>query len=99
MVPRKGKCFNAAGYDGELLEKAQSGFNNFLTWAAEVELTPVATETPMVSEKHQYGGKPDYIGAVNSELSVVDWKTSDGIFPDMLISARSLRRSLGRELS
>jgi hypothetical protein len=80
----KGESFNTLGYDAELLE-TQRGFNNFLSWAAEVDLTPVATETPLISEKHQYGGKPDYIGAVNSELSLVDWKTSDGVFPDMLI--------------
>jgi hypothetical protein len=81
----KGESFNALGYDGAVLEKAQSGFNNFLSWAAEVDLTPVATETPLISEKHQYGGKPDCIGAVNSELALVDWKTSDGVFPDMLL--------------
>lgn len=81
----KGQSFNTLGYDGELLEKAERGFNNFVSWAAEIDLTPVATEIPMVSEKHQYGGKPDYIGAVNSELALVDWKTSDGVFPDMLI--------------
>jgi hypothetical protein len=38
----------------------------------------------MVSEKHQYGGKPDYVGAVSGELSMVDWKTSERVYPDML---------------
>jgi hypothetical protein len=39
----------------------------------------------MVSEKHQYGGKPDYVGAVSGELSMVDWKTSERVYPDMLV--------------
>jgi len=81
----KGGCLNTSGYDAEALEKAQCGFNNFLSWERTVDLTPVVTETLMVSAKHRYRGKPDYIGAVSGELALVDWKTSDGVFPDMLI--------------
>ena len=81
----KGRYFDTSGYDGEVLEKAQSGFNNFLSWERTVELTPLFTEALMVSDKYRYRGKPDYVGAVSGELAVVDWKTSDGVFPEMVI--------------
>jgi hypothetical protein len=81
----KGRCCSTAGYDSEVIEKAQRGFENFLSWSSTVDLTPLVTEKPMVSEKHRYGGKPDFIGTVNGELSLVDWKTSDDVYPDMLI--------------
>jgi hypothetical protein len=81
----KGEFFDTSGYDEEVLQKAQTGFNNFLSWESEVDLTPVATEKPLVSEKYRYGGTPDYIGTVNGELALVDWKTSERVFPDMLV--------------
>jgi hypothetical protein len=60
----KGASLDISGYDGELVEKAQNGFNAFLSWAREVRLTPVASEIPMDSLGRELSGLP-----VNGGLS------------------------------
>jgi len=44
----------------------------------------VEQETPLVSEKYQFGGTLDAI-MVNGELALGDWKTSNAVYPDHII--------------
>jgi len=54
-------------------------------WREAREVQFVATEVPMVSQRHRFAGTPDAIGYVNGELTVLDWKTSSGIYDDHLM--------------
>lgn len=58
---------------------------NFLPWQAMVKFEPIEMEPHLVSETHRYGGTPDCIARVNSKIAVFDWKTSGGLYPDMLM--------------
>jgi hypothetical protein len=44
------------------------------------------TEVSLASEKHKFGGTLDAIGIVNGSngLALIDWKTSNSIYPDYL---------------
>lgn len=65
--------------------QAMSAFNAYLNWSQTSNLEIIAQEMPLVSEKYQFGGTPDAIGIVAGELCIVDWKTSNGVYPDYLI--------------
>jgi hypothetical protein len=65
--------------------QAQTAFNAYLSWASMTKLEIVEQEFPLVSEQHQFGGTPDAIGLVNEKLSLVDWKTSNGVYQDYLL--------------
>ena len=67
-------------------ELAQQGFENYLRWAADNRLEIISQEMQLVSEKYRFGGCPDAVG-VNSrgELCLLDWKTSNGVYPDYII--------------
>lgn len=72
------------GFSGEILEKGNYAFQNFLRWAEGSKLEIVATETSLVSEDLRTGGTPDAIGLVNDELCVLDWKTSKNVYAEYL---------------
>jgi len=87
----KDKSFDTAKYHPELLEKAETGFLNFLEWKKMVNFRPIATEINLVSEAHQYGATPDCIGTVTDKLALIDWKTSGGVYEDFLIQLAAYR--------
>ena len=72
--------------DNEIGEKARQGFENFLRWQEDNKLVVVEQEVILVSEVYRYGGCPDAL-AINSrgETTLLDWKTSNGCYPDYLI--------------
>jgi hypothetical protein len=71
-------------YDPEVLKRAKNAFANFLAWSEQTKLRLIATELPLVSEVHRFGGTLDAIGEVLGELCLVDWKSSAGVYADYL---------------
>ena len=71
---------------------AKQAFKSYLNWASMTKLEIVEQEMPMVSEKYQFGGCPDAIGEINGELCLVDWKTSNGVYPDYLIQLAAYKQ-------
>jgi hypothetical protein len=45
---------------------------------------PIAMETPLVSESLRYGGTSDFVGLVDGELEIIEFKTG-GIWPEHFI--------------
>lgn len=81
----KGKKFDDSLYaDTELYSKAETAYINFLEWKERNQVQPIAIEPHLVSEIHQYGATPDYIGYINGKASLLDWKTG-GVYEDHLI--------------
>jgi len=72
--------------DNEVGELAQQGFKNYLNWQEDNRMVVVAQEMGMVSDKYSFGGCPDAV-AFNGrgQLVMLDWKTSNGVYPDYII--------------
>lgn len=71
--------------DPEIVAKARRSFDSYLTWSKMSQLEVLYTETALVSETHQFGGRMDGVGVVRSMgngLAIVDFKTSNGIYVD-----------------
>lgn len=64
--------------------KAARALQNFDKWAAQTKLEVIATELPMVSEQHRFGGTLDAVGRVLGSLALLDWKSSAGVYADYL---------------
>jgi len=55
-------------------------------WWDQSKLTIFSTEDQLVSKRYRYGGTPDAIGRDTAgRVTLLDWKTSNGIYPDYLI--------------
>ena len=70
----------------EIMAKAHNAFQQFIEWRDQTKLEIVATEKSYVSEKYQFGGTVDAIGKdTKGRIVLVDWKTSNAVYTDMLI--------------
>lgn len=66
---------------------ALSAYQSYKSWEEQSKLIIAEQELQMVSEEYRYGGTPDAVGMLGSgnELCLIDWKTSNGVYADMLI--------------
>lgn len=70
----------------DIIKKAENAFQQFLEWREQTKIEIVATEKSYVSEKHQFGGTVDAIGRdMKGRIVLLDWKTSNAIYTDMLV--------------
>lgn len=67
-------------------DKAMRSFMQFRKWRMNCHLQPIALETSLVSEAHQYGGTPDCIAVIGDKVSLVEFKTSVKPYPDHLVA-------------
>jgi len=68
-----------------LPEKAQNAVNAYLLWEKEHKLETLHTEKTFYNCRLNYAGTADWLGNLDGELSLGDWKTSTGIFFNYVI--------------
>lgn len=69
----------------EQVRLAQVSYKLYLDWEARNPVRCIIAEEPFVSEKYQFGGRPDLYAVCNKELVLADFKTNAiGIFPEMI---------------
>lgn len=69
----------------DVIHKAESAFDAYLTWERHSKLRIVAQEIQLVCDLYKFGGTPDAVGVIDGELCLLDWKTSNDIYSDYLI--------------
>jgi hypothetical protein len=80
-----------ATLNGEVPEQPSSldaiaAYDAWFEWWRNARLEVVATEWPLVSDVYAFGGTIDSILRDDkSRLSIGDWKTSNGIYPEQLL--------------
>ena len=79
---------------GDDLKAASAGLDAFETWRSSVSLTVVATECPLVSELHAYGGTLDAVCLVGQKPVLLDWKTSKGVYAEYIAQLAAYRQLL-----
>ena len=80
------------GATREIKAQAEQAFRSYQKWESMTNLHIIDQEMSLVSEKYGFGGTPDAIGEVNGELCLVDWKTSNKVYPDMMIQLAAYRQ-------
>jgi len=76
-------------YPAEIVSLAMQCFENFLQWKSTVHFQPVYLEHELVSDEYGYGSTLDCVAMINDKLSLFDWKSSKGTYPDMVIQCAS----------
>jgi hypothetical protein len=67
-----------------VLEGARQGYEGFAEWRAQTKVEIKATELPLVSEQYRFGGTLDALGTINGAIALLDWKSSNHIYPEYL---------------
>lgn len=69
-------------------DEALLAYEGFVAWAKEVGYRPVAVEARLYCSVHKYAGTADVIGyfdnipELDGKLTVADWKTAKGLYPE-----------------
>jgi hypothetical protein len=63
----------------------------------EHHIEPVLLERPLWSPTYGYVGTPDFIGRIDGELSVLDFKTSKKPYPEYFCQDAALQAAFGEE--
>ena len=90
----RGKSTGTEEYSKVQIDQAENAVLAFFEWEKNHPIQPVFIEEPMVSEEYKFGGTIDCLGYVNGELWLIDFKTSRGIFPEMLIQVVAYKHLL-----
>jgi len=75
-----GEPFNIYEYPADAIAAARIAYQGFEAFAATHELECVHSEIPVVHEELEYGGTLDWVGKINGEMVLLDFKTSNNIY-------------------
>ncbi len=89
-----GKEFDETQYSAMDIEKAQAGMIRFYDILRINELKNTMSELRLVSEKYHYGGTCDIYGLCNGKRTLIDIKTSNGIYVEHKIQVSAYRQLL-----
>jgi hypothetical protein len=71
--------------DEETRVRALGAFEQYLAWKRMTRLELVASEIPLVSEKHRYGGTPDAIVVFDGAAGLLDFKSAKALYGDHVV--------------
>jgi len=78
----KGEEPDLSTFTPEEVDRAENALLKFWAWREKHEVEPILVEEPLVSETCFYGGTIDCYARVDGELTLIDLKTSKGIFDE-----------------
>lgn len=70
---------------------ARVSFGAFETWRKAVALEVVATEVPLVSDEHRFGGTLDAVVLVSGQRAILDFKTGNALYSEHLVQCAAYR--------
>ncbi|HEX7024610.1 MAG TPA: hypothetical protein VF187_07315 [Gemmatimonadales bacterium] len=73
---------------------AWTAFFHWGAWASKHTIEPIAIEQPVVCERYRYGGTPDLYALLDGVPTLLDWKTSTGIYPDHFMQLAAYKQAL-----
>lgn len=79
-------------YSQSDIDVATLCLDSFHEWRKSHTLEVIHVETPMQSEMWRYGGTPDFLGYINGELTLMDFKTSNAIYNDYFYQVAAYRQ-------
>jgi len=65
--------------------QVKSAYSAFEFWVKGTQLKIIDCEVPVLSHTYKYGGTLDFIGRLNDQLVLGDFKTSGAVYPVYLI--------------
>lgn len=86
--------FDPTNIPGDIIDAAENCFLKYLEWERKHVVEPILCEAPLVSEEYQFGGQVDFYGKIDGLLTLKDYKTSKGIFPEHLYQVSAYKTLL-----
>jgi len=90
----RGAETDTSEYSKVQIDQAENATLSFFEWEKTHHVEPILIEERMVSELYKFGGTIDCLGKINGSLCLLDFKTSSGIFPEMMVQVVAYRQLL-----
>jgi hypothetical protein len=71
--------------------KVEGAVAAFKAWREQTRIDLVASEVPLVSEKHGFGGCIDAVGTGAEGAILIDFKSSKDLYPDTVVQVAAYR--------
>lgn len=81
-------------YPQESIDKARVAFQAFLDFEKQHDMKPILVEGQLVDAKLLYGGTIDFYGTIDGKLTLLDFKTGSGLWPEMRLQVAAYRNLL-----
>lgn len=81
-------------FSKEQIDAAENSLLSFYNWEKSHEMDTIKIEFPLVSEIFQFGGTIDWYGYIDSNLWLVDIKTSAALYPEHVFQVAAYERLL-----
>ena len=76
---------------------ATNAAHAFESWVAEHKVEPIHLERIIFSQEHWYAGTCDFVGRIDGRLSLLDFKTSSGIWPEFRLQVAAYQKAFEEE--
>lgn len=90
----KGEEPDLSEYDPDTIDKAENALLSFWEWRKGKDIDPLLVEEPLVSDSLRYGGTIDCYARVDGVNTLIDLKTSRGIFSEHIHQLAAYRQLL-----
>lgn len=85
------------GATPEMCEKANAAISAGLEWFSNHKLVPLRMESPVWSPENGFIGTDDFVGYVDGELCVCDYKTSKDLYPEVWLQTAAYQQAYQEE--
>lgn len=76
------------------IDKAENSLLSFYEWQKNHKLEVIFSEKQLVSETYRYGGTVDCYAKLDGKYTLIDFKTSNAIYPEMIIQLSAYKNLL-----
>jgi hypothetical protein len=81
-------------YPQDDILKAENSFLGYLEWEKQNNFELIFSEKQLVSERERYGGTADIYAKLNNKKTLIDVKTSKGLYPEYRIQVADYEQLL-----
>jgi hypothetical protein len=82
LAHHKNEKFDTTNIPADLIDKAENCLISYFNWEKGHKVEPVLCEQRIVSEDFAFGGTLDLLAKVDGVLTLLDYKTGRGIYPE-----------------
>ena len=87
----KGEVPDMSDFTENQIELAGNSLMSYQAWESQHTIKPILIEVPLVSDTFKYGGTPDLYCELDGELTLLDFKTSKALYPEVMYQMAGYR--------
>jgi len=76
---------DTSDFTANQISAAENCLISYHAWEKGKTVEPILIEEPLVSEVMSFGGTPDFYGKIDGVLTLCDYKTGKGIYPEYFV--------------